>query len=318
MHLATSLNERSLHLAQQMALDAALLRLDCHQSPGQAQIIDCGVKAQGSLAAGLALARVCLADLADVQLLPGTIADLPCPQIQVRCDAPVLACLGSQYAGWSLSVGNFFGIGSGPMRAVRGTEAIYDHIPGREKAPVAVGVLEASQLPGPEVAAHIAEQVQLPVEQITLLVARSASLCGTMQVVARVLETALHKLEVLGFDLNQIQSGYGTAPLPPVARKDLPAMGRMNDAILYGGEVVLWVRGDDAVLAEIGPKIPSSASAEHGIPFVEIFQRAGQDFYKIDKMLFSPARISLQNLSSGRTFTFGKLEPDILRRSFFE
>ena len=39
--------------------------------------------------------------------------------------------------------------------------------------------------------------------------------------VARSVETALHKLHELKFDLNQIVSAFGTAPLPPVATKDL-------------------------------------------------------------------------------------------------
>ncbi len=318
MHAAPNLNERSLHLAELLASSPGLLRLAVESLPGESRIIDCGVKVEGSLNAGLALARICLAGLAEVTLQPGTIADLPCPQIQVYSDHPVLACLAAQYAGWQIAVDKYFAMGSGPMRAAYGKEEIFDHIPGREKAAVAVGVLETSALPGPEVTAYIGERLELPRSRLTLLCARSASLCGTMQVVARSLETALHKLDTLHFDLGQVVSGYGTAPLPPVAKKDLAALGRMNDAILYGGQVVLWVRADDDQLAELGPKVPSSASSAYGLPFLEIFQRAGQDFYKVDKMLFSPAQISFQNLRSGRTHTFGQLAPDVLRRSFFE
>jgi methenyltetrahydromethanopterin cyclohydrolase len=130
------------------------------------------------------------------------------------------------------------------------------------------------------------------------------------------LETALHKLHELKFDLGQVVSGYGTAPLPPVAADEMSAIGRTNDAILYGGRAVLWVRGDDEQIAAIGPKVPSSASADHGAPFADVFARAGNDFYKIDPMLFSPAEIVFQNLNTGRMFLFGRMEPDILRRSF--
>ena len=313
-----NLNERAQRLADQLAGQAALHRVAVTQAPGEARIIDCGVLAPGGLQAGLALARICLADLAEVSLLPGTLADLPCPQIQVYSDHPLLACLASQYAGWQIAVNTYFAMGSGPMRAAHGKEALFDHIPGREKPPVAVGVLETSTLPTPDVTAFLAERVGLPPERVTLLAARSASVAGVLQVVARSLETALHKLEVLGFDLNQLVSGCGSAPLPPVGRKDLISLGRMNDAILYGGQVVLWVRCDDDLLAEIGPRVPSSASADYGAPFVDVFKRAGNDFYKIDRMLFSPARISFQNLTSGRTFTFGQVETDVLKRSFFD
>src|SRR6202008_1102498 len=104
-------------------------------------------------------------------------------------------------------------------------------------------------------------------EKLTLLAAPAASLAGNLQVVARSLETALHKLHELHFDLGQVVCGLGTAPLPPVPNEELSAIGRTNDAILYGGRVVLWVQADDGQLAEIGPKVPSSASADYGAPF---------------------------------------------------
>jgi methenyltetrahydromethanopterin cyclohydrolase len=136
-------------------------------------------------------------------------------------------------------------------------------------------------------------------------------------VVARSLETALHKLHELDFDLGKVVSGFGTAPLPPVAKGELAAIGRTNDAILYGGRVVVWVHADDDELVEIGPQVPSSASADHGAPFADIFERYERDFYKIDPMLFSPAVIVFNNLTSGKAHTFGRTEPYVLRRSFF-
>jgi methenyltetrahydromethanopterin cyclohydrolase len=136
-------------------------------------------------------------------------------------------------------------------------------------------------------------------------------------VVARSVETALHKLHELHFDLTQVVSGFGTAPLPPVAAEEMEAIGRTNDAILYGGRVSLWVRTDDAQLAEIGPKVPSSSSPDHGETFGEIFRRYECDFYKIDAALFSPATIVFHNLSSGKSHVFGQLAPDVMRRSFF-
>ena len=49
---------------------------------------------------------------------------LPCPVVQVSSDNPVLACMASQYAGWQVSVGKFFAMGSGPMRAAWGKEEL--------------------------------------------------------------------------------------------------------------------------------------------------------------------------------------------------
>jgi methenyltetrahydromethanopterin cyclohydrolase len=137
-----------------------------------------------------------------------------------------------------------------------------------------------------------------------------------VQVVARTVETALHKLHELGFDLKKVASGFGVAPLPPIAADDLVGIGRTNDAVLYGGRVTLWVRASDDELMELGPKIPSSASADHGRPFAEIFAAYDHDFYKIDPHLFSPAEVTLVNLATGNTHRFGSPAPAILRASF--
>jgi methenyltetrahydromethanopterin cyclohydrolase len=310
------LNAPALHLADRLAADAVNLRLTVTTVAG-ARVLDCGVQAPGGLAAGLGLARVCLADHAEVSLLPPSLADLPCPLIQVATDHPVLACMASQYAGWQISVGKFFAMGSGPMRAALGSEALFERIPGREQVLAAVGCLESRKLPPAEVIEHLVGRLSLTAQHLTLLVAPAASIAGTVQVVARSLETALHKLDELKFDLNQVVSGYGVAPLPPVAADEGTAIGRTNDAILYGGRVVLWVRCPDEVLTEVGPRVPSSASLAFGEPFAAIFERAGRDFYKIDPHLFSPAVVCFHNLTSGRSHLFGNLAPDVLRRSFF-
>jgi methenyltetrahydromethanopterin cyclohydrolase len=315
--MTLTLNERAQRLADHLAANAAAHRVTVLQA-ADARVIDCGIAAEGGLQAGLVLARVCLAGLAEVSLLPGNFAELPCPLVQVATDHPVLACMASQYAGWQIAVGKYFAMGSGPMRARYGKEELFDGVPGREEAPVAVGVLETRKPPTDEVVAYLAERLGLSAAKLTLLAAPAASLAGNLQVVARSLETALHKLFELKFDLAQIVSGVGTAPLSPVAADEITAIGRTNDAILYGGRAILWVRADDDQLAEVGPKVPSSASPDHGAPFAEIFERYQRDFYKIDPLLFSPATVCFHNLRTGRSHVFGRTEVDVLRRSFFE
>jgi methenyltetrahydromethanopterin cyclohydrolase len=313
---ALTLNERAQRLADHMAANAAALRIAIEQTTSGARIIDCGVQTAGGLQAGLGLARVCLAGQAEVTLNPGDVGGLACIQVAVTSDHPVTACMAAQYAGWQISIGKFFAMGSGPMRAAYGKEELFDKIPGREQPPVAVGALETRKLPNDPVIDYLCDRLQLPAAKLTLLAAPASSIAGTLQVVARSLETALHKLYELGFDLNQVVSGFGTAPLPPVAADELQAIGRTNDAILYGGRVILWVRAADAFLAEIGPKVPSSASPDHGAPFADIFQRYGHDFYKIDPLLFSPAEVVFHNLASGKTHLFGQTESEVLIRSF--
>ncbi len=316
--MTPTLNERALRLADHLAAATAALRIQAHTTAAGARILDCGIKTPGGLQAGLGLARVCLSGQAEVALVPGEVAGIACPLVQVTSDAPVLACMASQYAGWQISVGKFFAMGSGPMRAAYGKEELFSDIPGNEQAPVAVGCLETRKLPDDAVADYIAQALGLPASKITLLAAPAASIAGTLQVVARSLETALHKLHELKFDLNQVVSGIGSAPLPPVAKDELGAIGRTNDAILYGGRVVLWVRTTDDQIAQIGPQVPASASSDYGAPFAAIFERYHQDFYKIDPMLFSPAEVVFHNLATGRAWAFGRTLPEVLHRSFFD
>jgi methenyltetrahydromethanopterin cyclohydrolase len=306
-----TLNESAMLLADELAARAEAWR--CAVSAvGGARIIDCGGAVTGGLQAGLQMARICTAGLAEVVLQSGPDG----PLVQLASDDPIRACLASQYAGWQIKGEKFFAMGSGPMRAAAAREAIFEHIPGKEQPPCAVGVLESRKHPTDEVVAYLVNHLPATAEKLTLVVAPASSMAGTIQVVARSLETALHKLHELKFDLRQVVSGFGVAPLPPVAADEAKAIGWTNDAILYGGRVVLWVRADDEILDQIGPKVPSSASPDHGAPFVDIFQRYGGDFYKIDPMLFSPATVEFRNLKTGRVHAFGRIEADLLRRSF--
>jgi methenyltetrahydromethanopterin cyclohydrolase len=315
--LTPTLNERAQRLADHLAAQAAALRISVQTTGNGARILDCGVNVPGGLQAGLGLARICLANLAEVSLVPGDIAGVSCPLVQVATDHPVLACMASQYAGWAISAGEYFAMGSGPMRATYGKEELFDHIDGREQAPVAVGCLETRKLPDDAVVEHLCEALKLSPAKLTLLAAPAASLAGTLQVVARSVETCLHKLHELKFDLKQVVSGFGTAPLPPVARDELTAIGRTNDAILYGGRVVLWVNAEDEQLDDLGGRVPSSAQPDHGEPFAVIFERYERDFYKIDPLLFSPAEVVFCNLKSGKSHAYGEIMPGVLARSFF-
>ena len=311
------LNERAMVGVESLLSHSGIVRIKS-SLVADACVLDVGSKALGGFEAGLSLARICLANLASVSIEPGDLAGRPCPYLQVWTDHPVAACLASQYAGWQISEGKFFAMGSGPMRASAGKETLFETIGYREQSSQVVGVLECRKTPTEEVVAKIAGACGVQPSGVSLLFAPTASLAGTIQIVARSVETALHKLAELKFDLTRIVSGHGVAPVPPVAKDDLAAIGRTNDSILYGARVVLYVTGDDDSLASLGPKVPSACSADHGAPFAEIFSRYNHDFYAVDPHLFSPAQIEFQNIETGKTHTFGRLEPGVLARSFFE
>ena len=308
------LNDRAAQLCHALAQRAQELRVAVHDVQGTT-VIDCGIDTPGGLEAGRLLAEICLAGLGQVAFVPGGTEGLG-PRVCVTSDQPLAACMFAQYAGWQVQHDSFFAMGSGPMRAVAAKEALFEELAYRESPAMAVGVLETRRLPPPEVCQALAQSCGLSPEQLTLLVAPTASLAGHVQVVARSLETALHKLHELEFDLHSVISGFGSAPLPPLGRDDLASLGRTNDAVLYGGEVTLWVRSDDQLLRKLGPQVPSSSSRDYGLPFLEIFERAGRDFYQVDPMLFSPTRVTFINVASGSSFRFGLLAPDVLRKSF--
>jgi methenyltetrahydromethanopterin cyclohydrolase len=277
---------------------------------------DFGLDAPGGLAAGLLLADVCTAGLAMTSIVPGRLAGGEWPHVAVRTDHPLRACLLAQYAGWALDVDGFFGMGSGPMRAAAGVEELFEQLAYREVATAVVGVIETGKRPTAALFESIAQKCHVEPSAVTLCVAPTSSQAGNVQVVARSVETALHKLHELGFDVRRIASGYGVAPLPPVAANDLTGIGRTNDAILYGATVHLWATGDDDTLADVVKRVPSSASDAHGQPFLDLFEAAGRDFYAIDPHLFSPAVIVLHNLDTGVVHTAGETGEAILRTSF--
>lgn len=315
--MSMSLNARALEIVEALLASAEERRASACEIEGGGRFVDCGIEARGGLLAGIDLARICLGGLADVAIMPGEVAGRAVPLVQVVTDHPVRACLAGQYAGWAISEGKYFAMGSGPMRAARGKEPIFETIGFQESPPAVVGVLETRKAPPPAVVAKVASECGVPTSAVTLLAAPTASLAGGVQIVSRSVETALHKLVELKFDLGRIVSAQGTAPLPPVAGDDMAAIGRTNDAILYGARVILFVTGDDASLEEIGPRVPSSASRDFGEPFAAIFARYNNDFYAVDPHLFSPAEIVFQNLDTGRTHLFGSPRPEIVARSFW-
>jgi methenyltetrahydromethanopterin cyclohydrolase len=312
------MNERAWRLADRCISEAAELRVAVSQLGSGARIIDAGVGALGGLAAGRLMAQLCMGGLGHVEFSSLSIGQETWPGVLVWTDHPAVCCMAGQYAGWAINPEGFFAMGSGPLRAVARVEKeLFAKLGYEEAAARGVLVLEGRTLPSDDVAAWVARKAGLPPSAITFVVAPTASLAGGVQIVARVIETGLHKLDTLGFDVTRVVSAIGTAPLPPTARNDMRAIGRTNDCILYGGQARYTVRADDEELADVAARLPASASADYGVPFYDIFTRAGSDFYKIDPMLFSAAEVWLTSATSGRTFHAGRTHPDVLRASLF-
>jgi methenyltetrahydromethanopterin cyclohydrolase len=314
--MTLSLNQRAGRLADRLAADGDALRIAVRTLPGGTRVIDCGSAVPGGLEAGRRFAEVTMAGLGSLAFGPLVLGDCWLPGLTVVTDHPALACLASQYAGWQINREGYFAMASGPGRALIRAEELFDDLDVDEHASEAVLCLETRDEPPEELAAHVAERAGVAPGELTLLFAPTASLAGGVQIAARIVETALHKLHEIDFDVRRVVSGFGTCPLPPVARTDPEAIGRTNDAVLYGGRVELTVDAPDDELEAIIARLPASASKDHGEPFGAILKRAGWDFYAIDPLLFSPAEVRLVSVQSGRSFQAGSVEPDVLERSF--
>ena len=312
------MNEAASEIADSMAERLDLLRINTHRLPSGARVIDAGVEVDGGIEAGLDLSEICMGGLGTVTCTPIQIGSQSWPGLTVWTDHPAVACMASQYAGWAISVGKFFAMGSGPLRAhARVEHELFRKLGYEEQADRGVLVLEGRTLPDDEVAAWVAEKARLQPSELTFVVAPTASIAGGVQISARIIETGLHKMETLGFDVRLVVNALGTAPLPPVAKNDLRAIGRTNDCILYGGQARYTIRAGDAELEKLAEQVPATASRDYGTPFYEIFQRYGGDFYKIDPLLFSPAEVWLTSIETGRTFHAGRLNPEVLEASLY-
>ena len=309
-----TLNDRALKLADRLAADADALQVDVTALSNGTRLIDCG---NGGFEAGRAFAEICMGGLGTIAYAPLVIEGRWLPALTVTTDRPAVACLAAQYAGWKVERDDYFAMGSGPARALIRAEDLYDDLDWDERANAAVLCLETREPPSADVAAYVAERAGVPPSSLTLLTAPTASVPGGVQIAARVVETALHKLHELDFDVRRILSGYGSCPLPPVAGDDMKAIGRTNDAVLYGGQVHLTVDADDDALSALVEQLPASASKDYGEPFGKVLKDAEFDFYKIDPLLFSPAQIRLTNVESGRSFEAGQVNLEVLERSFW-
>ncbi|KXB09388.1 N(5),N(10)-methenyltetrahydromethanopterin cyclohydrolase [candidate division MSBL1 archaeon SCGC-AAA833F18] len=306
-----SVNESATKIVEKMIENKEALSIEAFTLENGAKVVDAGVNVAGGSRAGKYFTEACLGGLGNLYLTKDKR-----PRVQVSVDHPAIACMASQYAGWSIKVGDYYGIGSGPARALARVEDLFDDLDYRDDFDSAVLALETREIPGEEVAGYIAEKCGVKASNLYLLISPTASVVGSIQISGRVVETGVHKLHELDFNIGSIITGIGSAPIAPVAGNDLEAMGKTNDCILYGGKTIYFVEGvEDSGIERIIEEVPSSASDDYGAPFLELFEKYDRDFFKIDPNLFSPSEIVINNLDTGRVFQAGRVNEEILKKS---
>ncbi|MHC1570977.1 MAG: methenyltetrahydromethanopterin cyclohydrolase [Methermicoccaceae archaeon] len=309
-----SVNEGAMAVVEEMLDYSEDLKIRAYELSNESLVVDCGVKAEGSYAAGLMYSDACMGGLATTSLRTGDISGVPVEFIDVVCDHPAVACLGAQKAGWQISVDGYVAMGSGPARALAlKPKKTYERIQYEDDSDRAVIALEARELPDEKVMEFIAESCDVEPSDVVALVAPTASVVGSVQVSARVVETAVFKLNELGYDTREIVAGAGCAPIAPVVKNDVMAMGATNDSVIYYGAVSLSVRSFDE---EVFKQVPSETSRDYGRPFYQTFKDAGFDFYKIDPYIFAPASLTVNELSTGKSYHMGRLNPEVILESY--
>ncbi|MBE0468723.1 MAG: methenyltetrahydromethanopterin cyclohydrolase [Methyloprofundus sp.] len=325
MEYTASVNQLTQPLVQELLDNADKLRLKVQKLDNGCTIIDAGIEVLGGLEAGRIITEICLGGMGTVSLSHSAYTENWPLTVNVHTSNPVLACLGSQYAGWSLSHEKYFALGSGPARALATkekdgqtvpVEELYKELDYNDQAETATLVIENDAIPPIEIVEKIAKACAVAFDKLTIIVTPTSSLAGGVQVVGRVLEVAMHKAHELHFPLENIIDGMGSAPLCPPHPDFVQAMGRTNDAILFAGLVHIFVKGSDAEAEKLAIALPSSTSKDYGKPFAQVFKDAKYDFFKIDGMLFSPASVIVTAVESGNSFRAGKLDNALLNQSF--
>ena len=315
-----SVNKASQPLVNQLVADAKALQLEINTLSNGTRIVDAGVNCTGGLEAGRLIGEICMGGLGTVTLGANSGFENWPWSVNVHAKTPVLSCLGSQYAGWSLShkseEGKFFALGSGPGRALAAKEEVLKEFAYKDSAKSTCIVLEVDSYPPVEIADKVAKDCGINADKLTFILTPTSSLAGVMQIAIRVLEVAMHKAHTLNFPMGKIIDGYGVTPVAPPGGDFMTGMGRTNDAILYGGMVQLFVDCSDEEAKDLANKMPSNTSSDYGRPFGEIFKTYEYDFFKIDPMLFSPAKIIITNVKTGKNYTAGELNEAMLKTSF--
>jgi methenyltetrahydromethanopterin cyclohydrolase len=321
-----SLNKSAMNLVNKLCDSADKYGVNIEKSESGATLVDAGIEAEGGFLAGEMVTEICLAGYGTANVVPIQYGNVVLPSVFIKTDYPALSLLGSQFAGWQVKGDGYSAIASGPARALAlKPKDLYEKLQFKEESDTAVLVLETSKKPPEVIIQQVAEKCKISPNNLYIVMFSTTSLAGATQVSGRIVETGLHKLERLGLDPLIVKHAWGYTPIVPMHPDSGEAMGRTNDAILYGGVTNYIVNYDDEEkLQKIVKQAPSSASAmlqeakrlaQKNPRFLDVYKEAGFDFYKIDTNIFAPAVVSINNMATGRTFTAGNLDIDVLKSS---
>jgi methenyltetrahydromethanopterin cyclohydrolase len=284
------------------------------------RVIDMGIEVPGSWEAARLFTEIDTGDLASVSYRSHRIDErYSAPAVEIYADRLEIACIAAQISGWKLENGAEDAVGSGPARALAEAEGDFHlrHTDYRDTHHEAVLGLQTTALPTLELAREAARACGVDEHDLYLLVHPSSSITASVQVSARIIEQTINQMIHKEFDVKSLVRARGWCAVAPVTDDEAESMGRINDSLLYGGEAEFWIRGDDAQLEALAPRLVTSSARDYGRLFGELFERAGGKYYAMDPEIHSPAKVQLFNVETGRGFSAGEIRNDILRKSYF-
>ena len=312
-----SVNQEAMKLVNTVIDQSEALKIIVSQLPDGSTIIDMGQKAEGSWLAGKYYAEITMGGFGEVTFGNFNLDGFDLPSVCVKSSHPLLAGWVSQKHADPIPGVENQPILAGPAKALLFPPdpsiiyADYD-----ETSKFAVVPLQTDTPITIETTEWISKYCRVNPKNIFILVAPSNSLVCAIQIAARPIDNIMHRLHSEGFDIHKVTFASSETPLATLVKDDLSAMGRINDSMLYGGKVMVYLDGEDSQIERILPNLSTRCSPAYGKLFKQIFLEHDCDFHKIDLRLWSVAKVQINNISTGNCFSTGEIDYSLLKKSF--
>jgi len=321
MNKCFSINDRAYRMVTEKIIpEAESLGIGIIKQNNGTTIIDMGINYPACWKAGKYFTESCLGGLGELRFGRERIGGYLVPAVAIQVTHPVIAEMSSHAANWKLFQKGENIIISGPIRSIKGKDFYAQASSYRDSlTEKAVGMIQTTKIPDEVLTSNIADKVGVDPRNLYLLVAKTASIVGAIQVSARNVEQAMPTIYDHGFDLNNVVYANGITPIVSIVDDEMIAYGRVNDCLIYGQETNLYVRCDDYDIEKVLEVIPMSMeenSEIFGTPFQKLFSECGNDWSKVPRGWDAPAKINFHNLSTGRTFSTGVIHEEALVRSY--
>ena len=306
---------RSAQLLQSLKQDACVLGLGVSHLENGAAVIDCGVKASGSLEAGRRITEISQGGMASARLGTTEIAGTVLPELTVDSWLPKVSAYGLQVSIPLSEVDPAIRV-SGPILA-RCSEGRFEAR--REdlgNSAWGIAVVEAEDLPSERLSDALARRSGLSPADLNLIVVPSNSLAGATQIAGRINECVLFTLEEsLGIDCSCISQILASVPVSLSLDIGAGHPVTPDDFIHYLGRVVLSVTSDTGMDWEpVASQLVFRSTSAYGTLFSQLLADAGGVFEDIPGLidLNKVAQVTVIDSLSGRSFSAGDRNESIL------